>query len=93
MSMHRKNKDSGSSNRSYNARWFVLSVRRRRKRELQAKISRRVGRFTRRLMKKARKSYIKRQGFLAQVTHKGPSKLAQRCSHESRRAVDGTMRI
>ena len=99
MSMHRKNKDSGQGNSNYNAKWFSNSVKRRRKRNLMARLSKRVGRFTRGLMRKARKSYIKRHGFLAQgfiatssqTVHQGRKYMKLR-EKSSARGMDGTMR-
>jgi hypothetical protein len=100
MSKHRKNKDSGSSNSNYNATWFAKSVVRRRKRNLLAKISRRVGRFTKALMRKARKSYLKRYGFLAQgfvpaessTERVYPRKYMKLRLSTSRRGMNGVMR-
>jgi hypothetical protein len=102
MSVHRRNKGHNHWDTKHGIYqpWFWPSVGRRRKRNLLAKISRRVKGFTRRLMKKARKSYIRRQGFLAQgfIPTKGESvrtgvrKYMQLREKSSRRGMDGTMR-
>ena len=65
----------------------------------------RLNRFIKQQKVKARKRFIARQGFLAQqglgakknlprgVANPAGTKLANRCLHDTRRGVDGTMRL